>query len=276
MLKKYKRNGVKKMKKYLIILLAIMLSITAWSLAEESKEYIRDVYGLFDIEMSLTDGYYIWELYNENENTRIRYGMESLSENGLYVYIDICRDDTLTNIKTMNDMTEEDLLLLKKTFDNAEEKPYYIYTDDGIKIMCIKWKEEEREVLTYLTVYESCMIEITAENTEFHEQNKQISEDCRNSFENILKTIKFEETYMSLGENIRINDTLKNTWNAEYEIRKIAEETGKNYVPVYTIANDNDRNIIICLIKDNDTKELLLMKIYKNKEITYEILNYNP
>ena len=264
------------MKKYLIILLAIMLSITAWSLAEESKEYIRDVYGLFDIEMSLTDGYYIWELYNENENTRIRYGMESLSENGLYVYIDICRDDTLTNIKTMNDMTEEDLLLLKKTFDNAEEKPYYIYTDDGIKIMCIKWKEEEREVLTYLTVYESCMIEITAENTEFHEQNKQISEDCRNSFENILKTIKFEETYMSLGENIRINDTLKNTWNAEYEIRKIAEETGKNYVPVYTIANDNDRNIIICLIKDNDTKELLLMKIYKNKEITYEILNYNP
>lgn len=267
---------MEKMKRYLLILAVIILIVPAWTFAEGSKEYIRDIYGEFDMEMTLTDEYNMWEYYDENENTRIRYGMESLSENGLYAYIDICRDDTLYNVKTMNDLTEEELKQLEETFENKIEEPHYIFTDDGLKIMCVSWKEEEREVMSYITVYESCMIEITAENTEFHEQDKLISKECKDTIEKILKTIKFKETYMNLEDGVRINDNLKNIGNAEYEIKKIAEETGKNYVPICVIADEENRNTIICLVKDNDTNEMLLMKIKRDEKMTYEILNYTP
>ena len=268
----------KKMRIIATLLITVVLLFMTGIAAAEKKEYVRNVWDKFDIEFTMPEEYFMWEETDDNDNS-IRYGIEIITptddvlEDTIAMSLTICNDDSMTEKTSMNDLTDEELEMLERTFPYAEDVGYFT-SNEGQLFLTVEWKENEKRIQSYVTIYDSCMIELVAEKTSIS-GNQYINEDETELITDFLRSIRFTDDYLNLGDGWRINKQLTETsysGSVHLYIDNMSEKYNTTFIPVCVIATDTDSKAEVYLLKNQDTGELVLVRNTREGNDPYEIL----
>ena len=255
------------------IAIAVILVMTLFASTglAESKEYIRNVWDKFDVEFTMPEEYYMWDESLEDD-IAVNYGIELIapSEETISISVSIINDDSMTDKPDMDDLSDSELELLEQTYEHQEEVGYFA-TTEGQLFMTVNWHENEQEVISYLTICNSCMIELLAEKTCLS-SSPDFTEEEHNFLDDFVRSIRFKESYLTLDNGWVINKELTEIWHpgsADLTIGSLAEKENREYILICIIAENPETGDVLYLVKDVEKGSLRLVekKSLENKKI---------
>ncbi len=188
-------HEVQDMKKMLIILLCVVLSIGGSALAENNaKTHMGTVNmnGMFELHCSLPEAYTLSEI----DNTEMQYTGVLSTENSQkpMMYISIAFDDLLAEVGRLNDLDEESLEKIEATFREENEVDIsYRETAHGTKLMMVKEIEDGVSFVDFYTIYKGYEVEIVL-IPGAEAENQELTEDQIQMVIDFLSDLDFVET----------------------------------------------------------------------------------
>ena len=260
---------MKNIRRYTIAIAVILvMTLIAPAAIADEKEYIRNVWDKFDIEFTMPDENYIWN-ETADRDIAIRYGMELVTPTNEVIdaYLTVCHDDSMTEKKYMKELSEYELELLEDTYLYKDELGY-LSTGEGNLFMTVRWRENNHGVVSYLTVYDSCMIEILCEKTELS-YGPDFTEDDLDFLDNFIRSIRLLDSYLTLEGGWKINKALSEVWyeaSADLAVSHLSELEGKEYLLINVIAYNEETGDVLYLVKDLEDNVMRLVEKKKTGE----------
>ncbi len=156
------------MKKILAILLSLMLLTgCAAGIAEETESAQKVVYGVirangdFTLQGILPDGYRIIPFRQEDD--ALLAWIQSDDPVRPVIMLSIGYDETYADVDRLNDMSDEELALLEKTFTDTDPFANITYDETalGTRLMICRATGVNYDALTVLTIYRGYFVEAT-------------------------------------------------------------------------------------------------------------------
>ena len=152
------------MKKMFALLLSLILALSCCAaLADEApaKTELGSIRmnGAFKLQCNLPEGYQIDILTKDDEGLIALIEAEDKTKPQMFLVIEY--DEVYSEVKRMNDMTEEQLQQIIDTFSNDGDEVTVSYreTSHGTKLMLAQEAVDSIDFLAILSVYEGYMIE---------------------------------------------------------------------------------------------------------------------
>lgn len=152
------------MKKMLALLLSLILTLSCCAaLAEQTpaKTELGSIRmnGAFKLQCSLPEGYEINIASKDDEGMIAVIETEDKTKPQMFLVIEF--DEIYSDVKRMNDMTEEQLQQIVDTFTNAGDDVTVSYreTSHGTKLLIAQEATDTVDFIAIISVYEGYMIE---------------------------------------------------------------------------------------------------------------------
>ena len=151
------------MKKLFALLLALALALGCCAALAEAPAKTEigsiNMNGAFKLQCSLPEGYTI-KIASKDDEGLIAI-IETEDETRPVMYLAIEFEEIYSDVKRMNDMTEEQLQEIIDTFENDGDEITVSYTETshGTKLMVAQEAVDSVDFVSFITVYEGYMIE---------------------------------------------------------------------------------------------------------------------
>lgn len=215
------------MKKIIAILLslALLLGVTA-GIAEETEKTEKQVYGIirvngeFTVKGILTDGYKVvpFELSDDAILTRILPTDKSLPE----MMLSIAYDETYSDVDRLNDLDDDALAILEKTFTDTD--PYanitYEETAYGTRLLISRTQTESYDCLNVFSIYKGYFVEFTVTPGKEAKTQKLTDEEVENGIA-FLSELDFVEGDEETEVNVEGKTFIANITGFDAEAKTI-------------------------------------------------------
>ena len=169
------------MKKMFAILLALMLILTSvGSLAELATGKVTlgtiSINGAFTLQCGLPEGYAI-ETLEDNKSTVIAR-IYSVDPQKPLMILSVAFDETYADVDRMNDLNDEELALLEKTFTDNDPTIDITYGDTGLgtRLLIAKQVEGENDYVSFLSIYKGYFVEFVL-TYPMNAENRNLSDE---------------------------------------------------------------------------------------------------
>ena len=153
------------------MLLALLLALCcALAGAEESGKMdigTISVNGAFTLKSAIPEGYTLTPVYSGAE--QIVAVLSSEDPDKPAMMLSVAFDETYADVDRMNDLSEEDLALLEKTYTDVDPDVEFFYTDTGLgtRLLVARHSDGDQDYVDFLSVYKGYFVEfvLTARRT---------------------------------------------------------------------------------------------------------------
>ena len=151
------------MKKLFALLLSLALALGCCAALAEAPAKTElgsiNMNGVFKLQCSLPENYEINIASKDDEGMIAVVETEDATKPMMFLVIEF--DEIYSDVKRLNDMTEDQLLEIIDTFtdDGDEIIVSYRETSHGTKLMVVKEAEDTVDFVSIITIYEGYMIE---------------------------------------------------------------------------------------------------------------------
>ena len=151
------------MKKGLLILLAAMMALLCvTSYAEEQAKVdigTISINGAFTLKCGIPDGYEVTPISATPD--QVIASITSQDETKPAMVLSVAFDETYADVDRMNDLDQEALALLEKTFTDMDPTVEISYGDTGLgtRLMIAKQTDGEQDYIDFLSVYKGYFVE---------------------------------------------------------------------------------------------------------------------
>ena len=171
------------MKKTIAALLSLMLLLSCCAALAEETEKTQlgtiSMNGEFKLQCNLPEGYRL--MITKKNELFLSAVLSSQDPTKPMMQLLIGYDDMYANVKRMNDLTEEDLMIIASSFEDDVVEVSYTETSHGTTLMVVRDIEGDTDFVSFISVYEGYMIEFLVvpgeEAAELTEEQIQICID---------------------------------------------------------------------------------------------------
>lgn len=151
------------MKKWMTMLLAMILMLCCtMAFAEDSGKLeigTISINGAFTLKSAIPEGYTVTPVYTGAEQVIAEISSEDPSKPAMM--LSVAFDETYADVERMNDLSDEDLALLEKTYTDNDPDVEIFYSDTGLgtRLMIAKMTEGSQDYVSFLSVYKGYFVE---------------------------------------------------------------------------------------------------------------------
>ena len=218
------------MKKWISILLAAVMALCCVaSLAEETGKVdigTISINGAFTLKCGVPEGYKIEPIYSGPEQIITSLTHEDPAKPTMV--LSVAFDETYADVDRMNDLDDEALALLEKTFTDVDPTVEISYGDTGLgtRLMIAKFTETEQDYIDFLSVYKGYFVEFIMIASEKSE-DKNLSDEQLQLCIDFLTDLDFVPANMpviSSQADVAGTTVLANLSNYDAETRTLQAE----------------------------------------------------
>ena len=153
------------MKKLISLILCVILAVSCAAAFAESTPEKEDLvtinmHGAFMIKGTLFEGYK-WTLSPESNASQLVGSFMSDDLTAPVMQLSIALDDSYGDVDRLNDLSDEELKVLEATYAvDASVEISYTETSHGTKLMVAKESGDDRDFVSFFTIYKGHMIEL--------------------------------------------------------------------------------------------------------------------
>ena len=168
------------MKKIIAIMLSVVMLLGIGMAAAESAEKVTigtiSINGEFTLQCGLPEGYQVRPLVVDEDLVLALIASED--ETKPVMQLSVAYDETYSDVHRMNDLDDEALAILEKTFTDVDPTVEISYGETGLgtQLLIARQTEENYNYIDFLSIYEGYFIEfvlVAPQNAE----DKTLSED---------------------------------------------------------------------------------------------------
>ena len=153
------------MKRMLGMLLALLLALGACTAVAENANGGKveigtiSINGMFTLKCGLPEGYRVETIYEGPEQVIAALLHEDPAKPSMM--LSVAFDETYADVERMNDLDEEAMDLLEKTFTDVDPTVEISYGDTGLgtRLLIAKQTEGEQDYIDFLSVYKGYFVE---------------------------------------------------------------------------------------------------------------------
>lgn len=171
------------MKKIIAIILSLALLLGTGIAAAESAEKVSigtiSINGEFTLQCGLPEGYQVKPLAVNPD--LILALIASEDETKPVMQLSVAYDETYSDVHRMNDLDEEDLALLEKTFTDVDPTVEISYGETGLgtQLLIARQNVESYQYIDFLSIYEGYFVEFVMVAPESAEDKTLTEEQLR-------------------------------------------------------------------------------------------------
>ena len=149
-------------KGFLILLAAVMALLCVTSYAEEQAKVdigTISINGAFTLKCGIPDGYEVTPISATPD--QVIASITSQDETKPAMVLSVAFDETYADVDRMNDLDQEALELLEKTFTDMDPTVEISYGDTGLgtRLMIAKQTDGEQDYIDFLSIYKGYFVE---------------------------------------------------------------------------------------------------------------------
>ncbi len=206
------------MKKLLAILLSVVMALSCAAVfAEETAEKTTigtiSINGAFTLKCGLPEGYQITPVSMERD--QIIAVLQTEDETKPMMMLSVAFDEAYSDVERMNDLDEEELAEIEKTFTDNDPTVELSYGDTGLgtRLLIAKQTEEDYDYIDFLSIYKGYMVEFVM-MAPLDAEDKNLSDDQLRMCIDFLTDLDFipaeqpseEQTYANQRYEASVSD----------------------------------------------------------------------
>ena len=151
------------MKKRMTTLLTMILMLCCIMAVAEDNGKLEigtiSINGAFTLKSAIPEGYTITPVYTGIEQVIAEISSEDPVKP--MMMLSVAFDETYADVERMNDLSEEDLALLEKTYTDNDPDVEIFYSDTGLgtRLLIAKMTEGSQDYVSFLSVYKGYFVE---------------------------------------------------------------------------------------------------------------------